>query len=76
MLINIVPDDCLMYTGFILIFNITSIVYVKHRKKNDNKNECLDKVLNAVLAPYKTEQSLHDVELQKKKEEEKHKKVD
>ena len=30
MLINTVPDDCLMYIGFqfILIFNITSIVNV------------------------------------------------
>ena len=28
MLINTVPDDCLMYSGFYFIFNITSIVNV------------------------------------------------
>ena len=36
MLINTVPDDCLMYSGFYyFVFNITSLVsvYVKHRKK-------------------------------------------
>ena len=44
MFINTVPDDCLMYIGFNLISNITSIVNVfmsKHRKK-DVFPECID----------------------------------